>query len=87
MEKLNYYLKSFSSFDEQIEFAKSCGTTIGYIRKVLSSRGSLFFGPVICRKIEENSSGFVNRKDLRPHDWLELWPELAQQDKSNSDAA
>lgn len=86
MEKLNNYLKSFSTLDEQIAFAKSCGTTIGYIRKVLSSRGSLFFGPVICRKLEENSSGIVNRKDLRPHDWRDLWPELAQS-QNNSEAA
>ena len=65
MDKLNNYLKSIF-LDEQSNFAKSCGTTIGYIRKVLSSKGSLFFGPVICRKLEENSFGAIDRKELRP---------------------
>ncbi len=86
MEKLNNYLKSFSSLDEQIAFAKSCGTTIYWLHQE-SSKGSLFFGPIICRKLEEKSFGLVNRKELRPHDWMELWPELAQQDQNKSEEA
>lgn len=36
--------------------------------------------------IEKETSGLVTRKDLRPKDWAEIWPELAQQDKSNKAA-
>ncbi|MBY0483459.1 hypothetical protein [Nitrosomonas sp.] len=87
MENLKKYLKSLSSPDERVEFAKSCGTTIGYVRKVISSKGSLLFGPIICRKMEERSSGIIDRRELRPNDWSELWPELLQQGKTNSDKA
>lgn len=87
MEKLKAYLKSLSSPEDRSKFAFLCGTTIGYIRKVICSNGSLFFGPVICRKIEENSSGLVSRKDLRPNDWHELWPELCNQSMNDEENA
>jgi hypothetical protein len=85
MNKLRQHINSLS-IDEQNEFANSCGTSISYIRKILSSNGKLFFGPAICRRIEENTSSLVTRKDLRPNDWREIWPELAQQVKSDKAA-
>lgn len=30
----------------------------------------------ICPAIERATGGAVTRKDLRPHDWREIWPEL-----------
>ncbi|OSI16528.1 hypothetical protein BWD09_07130 [Neisseria dentiae] len=30
-----------------------------------------------CVKIERATNGEVTRKDLRPDDWHEIWPELA----------
>jgi DNA-binding transcriptional regulator YdaS (Cro superfamily) len=30
-----------------------------------------------CVRIERASAGQVTRKDLRPGDWQEYWPELA----------
>ncbi len=30
-----------------------------------------------CVAIEQKTGGAVTRKDLRPHDWKEIWPELA----------
>lgn len=33
--------------------------------------------PKRCSAIERVSAGEVSRKDLRPDDWSEYWPELA----------
>ena len=30
-----------------------------------------------CLLIERATDGAVTRRDLRPHDWQEIWPELA----------
>ncbi|TAN28285.1 MAG: hypothetical protein EPN31_09035 [Castellaniella sp.] len=33
--------------------------------------------PIIrCVEIEELTGGEVTRKQLRPHDWWQIWPEL-----------
>ena len=32
-----------------------------------------------CVAIERATSGAVTRRDLRPTDWQDIWPELAQQ--------
>jgi len=31
-----------------------------------------------CVAIERATKGAVTRRDLRPNDWLQIWPELAQ---------
>lgn len=33
-----------------------------------------------CLPIERATAGAVTRKDLRPDDWPEIWPEAAQAD-------
>ncbi len=33
--------------------------------------------PKQCVRIERLTGGAVTRKDLRPDDWLDFWPELA----------
>lgn len=30
-----------------------------------------------CLEIESATGGEVNRRDLRPEDWIRIWPELA----------
>ncbi|WP_293006898.1 hypothetical protein [Nitrosomonas sp.] len=75
MNALKSYLNSLEP-EKQEQFATKCGTTVGYMRKIICSKGELFFGPVISRKIEEYSGGKVSRIDLRPHDWRDHWPEL-----------
>lgn len=32
--------------------------------------------PDACPAIERATGGQVTRKDLRPHDWRDIWPEL-----------
>lgn len=34
--------------------------------------------PKQCVRIEALTSGTVSRKDLRPDDWREIWPELSE---------
>ena len=31
-----------------------------------------------CVAIERATEGAVSRRDLRPHDWQDIWPELVQ---------
>jgi len=33
-----------------------------------------------CVAIERATNGAVTRRDLRPHDWREIWPELEQEE-------
>jgi DNA-binding transcriptional regulator YdaS (Cro superfamily) len=75
MEKLRIYLNDMEG-PQQIAFADSCETTIGYLRKAISD-GQLL-NPKTCVRIEKNSNFSVTRKDLRPDDWIEFWPELAE---------
>ncbi|KLF53525.1 antirepressor protein Cro [Klebsiella aerogenes] len=73
MEALRQYLNSLSLV-EQRDFAISCGTTIGYLRKALSRNHEL--GAALCVSIEKESGGKVTRKHLHPGDWVSIWPEL-----------
>ena len=75
METLLNYLNALSR-DEQAAFSARCETTVGYLRKA-ASVGQLIH-PVTCSRIEKVTSGAVTRRDLRPDDWVEIWPELAE---------
>jgi DNA-binding transcriptional regulator YdaS (Cro superfamily) len=73
MEKLRQFLnQNTPQFQEA--FAIRCGTTIGYLRKAISTNELL--NPKLCVNIERESGGFVTRKELHPDDWQEVWPEL-----------
>lgn len=38
--------------------------------------------PIVrCVQIEKLTNGAVTRKDLRPDDWHEIWPELAKKQR------
>ncbi|WP_036665005.1 transcriptional regulator [Paludibacterium yongneupense] len=62
--------------DDQVAFAQRCGTTVGYMRKALSTGQR--FGGTLCVAIERESHQTVTRKDLRD-DWQKLWPELGRE--------
>lgn len=79
MEKLRTHLNSMSTA-EQAEFADRCRTSIGYLRKAISTGQEL--GPEICAQIDVVSAGSVRRWDLRPRDWHLIWPELVRADGS-----
>lgn len=73
MKQLTIYLNGLTK-QEQADFAERCGTTVGYMRKVCSVGGLL--REKVCALAEAHSAGAVTRKDLRPDDWMEIWPEL-----------
>lgn len=67
MESLRIYLNSLAPAD-QTAFAVRCRTSLGYLRKVLSTGGKL--GEGLCIRLERESSGHVMLESLRPDvDW------------------
>lgn len=40
-----------------------------------------------CVQIERATNGEVTRKELRPDDWQDIWPELAQASANSAQAA
>lgn len=67
MEKLREYLNGLDS-DKQERFASRCDTTVGYLRKAISTKQLL--GPNLVIAIERETAGAVNCEDLRPDvDW------------------
>jgi hypothetical protein len=73
MEPLRLHLNSLPP-SEQTAFAERCGTTIGYLRKALSTGAVL--RPELMVAIERESGGIVHRWSMRPNDWARVWPEL-----------
>jgi hypothetical protein len=65
-EWLKNYLSTLTQ-PQQADYARRCGTSIGYLRKALYSR-PLFDGK-LCRRLDEESGGAVPRESLRPDVW------------------
>lgn len=77
MDELLKLLNSLKP-EQQAELATTCGTTVGYLRKCIST-GQLL-GAKICVALEEetkNKETPITRKMLHPDDWEQYWPELA----------
>lgn len=74
MDALRQYLNSLS-VPEQFDMCAECETTVGYLRKAISTGQVL--APVLCSRIELATNGAVTRMDLRPDDWDQIWLELA----------
>lgn len=55
-------------------FASRCNTTRGHLQNVMYGVRSC--APELAVLIEVNTDGAVTRRDLRPDDWLAIWPEL-----------
>ena len=73
MKTLLIYLNGLSK-QEQADFAQRCGTTVGYLRKACSKGEQL--REKVCALVEMHSAGAVKRAELRPEDWMDIWPEL-----------
>ncbi len=73
METLKQYMATLTPEEKKV-FAQSCGTTLNYLRKVMSTGKPM--GPEICAQIEIHSGGKVTRKSLSPNNWQKIWPEL-----------
>lgn len=75
MHQILDYLRALPP-SERDGFARRCGTTVGYLRKAVSIRQRI--RPETCAAIERATAGAVTRQDLRPDDWRDIWPELAE---------
>jgi DNA-binding transcriptional regulator YdaS (Cro superfamily) len=70
MDKLLHYINSLST-EQQEDFAARCGTSIGYIRKGISTGQQ--FGEKLCINFDRESGGAVRVDDLRPDvDWAHV---------------
>lgn len=74
MQKLLNYLNSLSKLEREV-FAVRCKTSVGYLRKAISTGQRL--GAELSCLIEQESNCAVTRKDLHPEKWNLIWPELA----------
>ena len=71
MKELIEYLKSLGGDEQQDDFARRCGTSIGYLRKAHYAKQSL--GESLCINIDRESGGVVTCESLRPDvDWAYL---------------
>jgi len=58
----------------QTDFAASVDVSIGAVHQYINE-----IRPVsdkVCVRIEKFTQGELNRKNLRPDDWREVWPEI-----------
>lgn len=70
MDKLRDFLNTLPP-GEQTAFAHRCGTTVGYLRKAISTKQRL--GEGLCLRIGVESTGQVLPIDLLPDvDWQSL---------------
>lgn len=58
------------------KFAEELDVSPSYLSQLAA--GTTPRSPERCVQIEQVSNGAVTRKDLRPDDWLKIWPELAE---------
>ena len=70
--KISDYLQKFRV--TQVEFAQSLGVTQGLVGFWVRGKPP---SPVRCMQIERVTNGSVTRRDLRPHDCEEIWPDLS----------
>jgi DNA-binding transcriptional regulator YdaS (Cro superfamily) len=77
---LNMNLLKYLEFKSisQSDFAKSIEVSPGMLNQWLSGHRPI--APAKCVLIEQHTGGQVTRKELRPDDWKQLWPELAADD-------
>lgn len=69
-------LKDYTAIHSQSDLAKRIGFAPSFVNQWVSGKRPI---PVVaCVAIERETSGQVTRKDLRPTDWMDIWPELIE---------
>lgn len=62
------------------DFASRVGIDRVYLSQIASRKGgerTFVPSPALAVRIEQASGAQVTRRDLRPDDWRQIWPELA----------
>jgi DNA-binding transcriptional regulator YdaS (Cro superfamily) len=78
MSPITSYLSSAGI--TQLEFAKRIGVSQSMVYQMIV--GIRPVSEKTCVRIETATNGAVSRRDLRPNDWAEIWPELATQQEA-----
>lgn len=55
--------------------AESLDISLSHLSQMAA--GTSAISPARCVAIEQATAGAVTRQDLRPDDWMKIWPELA----------
>jgi len=76
---LKTYLKPLDA-EAREQFASQCETGVGHLQNVMY--GVRPCSPALAVLIERHSGGQVTRRELRPDDWLAIWPELERRTKA-----
>ena len=71
MKGLREYFNGLNRAEKDEFLSKVDGLTENYLRRALG--GGVTFSPARCVQVEKASGGKVTRKQLRPHDWKEIW--------------
>jgi len=58
----------------QADFARSIGVSQSQVYQFIN--GIRPVSEKVCVRIERETHGKLTRKDLRPKDWVDIWPEL-----------
>ncbi len=69
---LSEYFKQQSGNHSRL--SKETGIASSFLYQM--SKGTRTVPPRYCNAIEQATGGLVTRRDLRPDDWAEIWPEL-----------
>lgn len=69
---LHEYVKSGRG--KQSGLAKDIGVSPSFIWQIVKGLKPVPLG--LCAAIEQATNGIVSRRDLRPNDWQEIWPEM-----------
>lgn len=56
--------------------SKSIGVSMSFLSQMAS--GDAAISPQRCVAIERATNGQVTRQELRPNDWMDIWPELSE---------
>ncbi|EBQ9001298.1 hypothetical protein BHM34_17355 [Salmonella enterica subsp. enterica serovar Toucra] len=78
---LKCYIKQ-SPIGEAKNLAGHLGVSKSYLSQMASGLASI--SPARCVEIEKKTGGLVTRRDLRPDDWMRIWPELADSEQKTS---
>lgn len=60
--------------------AEALGVSISYLSQMAA--GTAAISPARCVAIEQATAGAVTRRDLRPDDWAQIWPEMAHSNQA-----
>ena len=55
--------------------ARDIGVAAAFLSQMAS--GVRRVSPALAVRIEKATAGVVSRRDLRPEDWQDLWPEIS----------